>query len=67
METSENLLNHKDPLNILFVKFKPDVDNIIDDTKHTIIDVEEIGDDFKHCYKKCSLKCFLNKLCCILG
>ena len=36
----------------MFGKFKHDVDNIIDDTKHFIIDIEKIDDDFKHCYNK---------------
>ena len=39
METSQKLLRNKDSLNIIFGKFKHDVDNIIDDTKHFIIDV----------------------------
>ena len=42
METSEKL-RHSNSFNIMFGKFKNDVDNIIDDTKHIIIDVEEIG------------------------
>ena len=62
METSEKLLKHRDSLEMTFGKFKKDVDNIIDDTKHIIIDVEEIGDDFKHCYKKCCLKCFIYRM-----
>ena len=37
-ETSEKIL-------------KNDIDHIIDDTKNTIIDVEKLEDDFKHCYK----------------
>ena len=32
METSENLLKHKNSLKIAFGKFKNDVENIIDDT-----------------------------------
>ena len=55
METSEKILKHRNSLDTAFIKFKNDVDNIIDDTKHIIIDVEEIGDDFKHCYNKCCL------------
>ena len=66
METSEKILKHRNSLENAFTKFKHDVDNIIDDTKHIIIDVEEIGDDFKHCYNKCCLKCFLNRICCFL-
>ena len=66
MKTSEKL-RHTNSLNIIFGKFKHDVDNIIDDTKHIVIDIEEIGDDFKHCYNKCCLKCFLNRICCFLG
>ena len=50
----------------MFGKFKHDVDNIIDDTKHIMIDGEEIDDDFKHCYEKCCLKCFLYRICCFL-
>ena len=49
-----------------FDKFKKDVDNIIDDTKHIIIDLEEIGDDFKHYYEKCCLKRFFYRRCCFL-
>ena len=52
METSEKLLRHKDSLNIMFGKFKHGFDNILDDTKHYVIDIEEIEDDFKHCSKK---------------
>ena len=51
--TSEKILKHKDSLNITFGKFKNDLDHI--------------KDDIKHCYKKCCLKCFLNRLCCFLG
>ena len=40
------ILSHKDALNIMFGKFKNDIDDIIDDTNNMIIDVEEIGDDF---------------------
>ena len=61
METSEKIFKHRDSLEI------NNIDHIIDDTKHIIIDVEEIGDDFKHCYNKCCLKCFLNRICCFLG
>ena len=50
MEISEIILRHKGYFHAMFGKFKHDVD-IIDDSKHIIIDVEEIGDDFKHCYK----------------
>ena len=42
METSEKLLKHKNLLEITFGTFKKDVDNITDDTKHIIVDVEEI-------------------------
>ena len=42
MESSEKLLKHRNSLDITFTKFKNDVDNIIDDTKHIIIDIEEI-------------------------
>ena len=66
MENSEKLLKHKKPLDITFGKFKNDIDNIIDDTKSIIIDVEELEDDIKHCYKKCCIKCVLNKICCFL-
>ena len=62
MDNSEKLLKHKESLNITFGKFKNDIENIIDDTKSIIIDVEELEDDIKHCYKKC----FLNKICCFL-
>ena len=65
METSEKL-RHTNSFNIMFGKFKNDVDNTIDDTKHIIIDIEEMEDDFKHGYKKCCLKCFLNRICCFL-
>jgi len=66
MDNSEKLLKHKESLNITFGKFKNDIDNIIDDTKSIIIDVEELEDDIKHCYNKCCMKCFLNKICCFL-
>ena len=66
MENSEKLLKHKESLDITFGKFKNDIDNIIDDTKSIIIDVEELEDDIKHCYKKYCIKCFLNKICCFL-
>ena len=66
MENSEKLLKHKNSLVITFGKFKNDIDNIIDNTKSMIIDVEELEDDIKHCYKKCCIKCFLNKICCFL-
>ena len=62
MEFSEKIFRHRDSLEMTFGKFKNDVDNIIDDTKHIIIDVEEIEDDFKHCYKKCCYKCFFYRL-----
>ena len=42
----------------MFGKFKHDVDIIINDTKHFIIDVEEMEDDIKHCYKKMLFKMF---------
>ena len=42
METSEKILKHRNSLDTAFIKFKNDVDNIIDDTKHIIIDMEEI-------------------------
>ena len=63
METS-TALKHKDSLDLTFSKFKHDVDNIIDDTKSIIVDIEEIEEDIQHCYKKYCLKCFLNKVCC---
>ena len=66
MDNSEKLLKHKESLNITFGKFKNDIDNIIDDTKSIIIDVEELEDDIRHCYKKGCMKCFLNKICCFL-
>jgi len=66
MEIEEKILRHRDSLNITFGKFKNDIDHIIDDTKNIIIDVEELEDDIKHCYKKCCIKCFLNKICCFL-
>ena len=53
-------------LDITFGKFQHDVDNIINDTKHTIVDKEEIEDDIKHCSKRCCLKCFFNRICCFL-
>ena len=55
METSEKILKHRNSLDTAFIKFKNDVDNIIDDTKHIIIDIEKIENDFKHCYNKCCL------------
>ena len=64
---AKKLLKHRNSLETTFTKFKHDVDNIIDDTKHFVIDIEEIGDDFKHCYNKCCLTCFLNRICCFLG
>ena len=67
METSEKILKHRNSLDTAFIKFKNDVDNIIDDTKHIIIDIEEIENDFKHCYNKCCLTCFLNRICCFFG
>ena len=67
MVTSEKILKHRNLLEITFGKFKNDIDNFIDDTKHIIIDIEEIQDDFKHCYNKCCLTCFLNRICCFLG
>ena len=67
MESSEKLLKHRNSLDRTFTKFKTDIDHIIDDTKNIIIDVEELVYDIKHCYKKCCLKCFLNRLCCFLG
>ena len=51
METSEKLLKHRDSLELTFTKSKNDIDRIADDTKNIIIDVEELEDDFKHCYK----------------
>ena len=65
METYEQILKHHNSLDTAFTKFKNDGDNIIH-TKHIIIDIEEIEDDFKHCYN-CCLKCFLNRICCFLG
>ena len=55
-------------LDITFGKFQHDVDNIINDTKHTYwyMYVEELEDDVKPFYEKCCLKCFLNKICCFL-
>ena len=56
MEIEENLLTkvrQRDSLNITFGKFKNDIDHITDDTKNIIIDVEELEEDFKHCYKRC--------------
>ena len=53
METSNKLFKHRDYLDITFGKFQYDADNIINDTKHLIIDIAEIEDDIKHCYKKC--------------
>ena len=61
----EKILKHKDSLNITFNKFKHHVDNLIDDSKNIIIDMTEIEEDFKHCYKKYCLRCCLNKICCI--
>ena len=66
MESSEKLLKNRNSLDSTFTKFKMDVDNRIDDTKHIIIDIEEIEDDIKHCYNKCCLNCFLNRICCFL-
>ena len=66
MESSEKLLKHRNSLDSTFTKFKMDVDNIIDDTKHIIIDIEEIEDDIKHCYNKCCLKCFVYRICSFL-
>ena len=67
MENSEKILKHRDSLDITFGKCKNNIDHIIDDTKNIIYDIEEIEDDFKHCYNKCCLKCFLNRICCFLG
>ena len=61
MEISEKLLKHRNSLDIRFTKFKNDVDNVTDDTKHIIIDIEEIEDDIKHCYKKCCFEMFLKQ------
>ena len=66
MESSEKLLKHRNSLDSTFTKFKLDDDNIIDDTKHIIIDIEEIENDFEHCSNKCCLTCFLNRICCFL-
>ena len=52
MENSEKILKPRNSIDITFTKFKNDINYIKDDTKN-IIDVEEIGDDFKHRYKKC--------------
>ena len=41
MESLEKLLKYRNSLDTAFTKFKNDVDNIIDDTKHIIINVEE--------------------------
>ena len=51
MENSEKIVTHRNSFDITFGKFKNDIDHIIDDTKNIIIDIEEIEDDFKHCYK----------------
>ena len=51
-------------LNISFDKFKYDVDNLIDDSKNIIIDMTEIEEDIKHCYKKYCIRCCFDKLCC---
>ena len=59
MESSKKLLKHRNSLDSTFTKFKTDIDHIIDDTKNIIIDVEELEDDIKHCYKKCCLKFFI--------
>ena len=67
METSEKILKRKDSLEITFGNFKHHIDDLIDDTKSIIIDIEEIEDDIKHCYKKCCLNCFFYKICCFLG
>ena len=48
METSE--------LDITFGKFQHHVDDTINDTKHIMIDKEEIKDNIKHCYKRCFLE-----------
>ena len=45
MKTTEKLLKHRNSLDITFTKFKNDIDHIIDDTQHIIIDVEELADD----------------------
>ena len=61
LPAKKQLLKHRNSLETTFTKFKHDVDNIIDDTKHIVIDIEEIGDDFKHCYNKCCLNMFLKQ------
>ena len=47
-------------------KFKKDVENVIDDTKHVFIDVEEIGDDVSGYYNFFCLSSFLKILCCFV-
>ena len=61
----EKILKHKDSFDINFNKFKHNVDYLIDDSKNVIIDMTEIEEDLKHCYKKYCLRCCLNKICCI--
>ena len=61
METSEKISKHRNSWDMTFTKFKNDIHHIIDDTKNIIIYVEELEDDFKHCYKKCLFKMFLKQ------
>ena len=56
-ETTEKL-RHSNLLNVMFGNFKHHVDNMIDDTRHIIIDVEGIEDDCNKCYNKFCLTCF---------
>ena len=65
--TPEKLLKHRNSFANTFTTFKNDIHHIIDDTKNIIIDVEEIGDDFKHCCKKCYLKGLFKNICCFWG
>ena len=69
MESPETTakLRHRNSLKLIFGNFKHHVDNMIDDTRHIIIDVEDIEDDFRKCYNKCCLTCFLKRICCFLG
>ena len=55
MESPETTakLRHRNSLKLIFGNFKHHVDNMIDDTRHIIIDVEDIEDDFRKCYNKC--------------
>ena len=46
-----------------FGNFKNQVDDLIDDKKTVLIDIEELEDDIKHFYKKCCLQCSFYKIC----